>query len=134
MLPRLLAVGALLLSVTACSPAAPAIRTPAPPRPGLPTSEPTQVAAGLLLVQQKGCGGCHVIPGVPGATGTLGPSLDGVAGRATIAGGTLPNNGPEDLQRWVLDPPSLKPGTVMPKLGLTDDQAASIAAYLETLT
>jgi cytochrome c len=134
MLPRLLAVGALALGVTACSPAAPVIRTPALPRPELPTPEPTRVASGLLLVQQKGCGGCHVIPGVPGATGTLGPTLDGVASRATIAGGSLPNNGPDDLKRWVLDPPALKPGTVMPKLGLTEDEATSVAAYLETLT
>jgi cytochrome c1 len=37
------------------------------------------------------------------------------------------------MQRWILDPPSVKPGTAMPKLGLTDDEAGTIVAYLETL-
>ena len=82
---------------------------------------------------QKGCGGCHTIPGVPGATGNIGPSLAGVAGRTTIAGGAVPNNGPDDLKRWLLNPPAVKPGTAMPNLGLTDDEATKIVAYLETL-
>jgi len=133
-LPWGLVLCALVLSATACTTqAAPPPRTAAPPKPGVPTPEAARVATGLLLVQQKGCVGCHVIPGVPGATGTLGPSLDGVASRPTIAGGAIPNNGPDDLKRWVLDPPALKPGTVMPKLGLSDDEATSIADYLETL-
>ncbi len=82
---------------------------------------------------QKGCGGCHTIPGVAGASGTIGPSLSGVATRTSIAGGAVQNNGPADLQRWILDPPAAKPGTAMPKLGLTDHEAQQIVAYLETL-
>jgi cytochrome c len=82
---------------------------------------------------QKGCGGCHTIPGVAGATATVGPNLAGVASRTTIAGGAVPNNGPADLQRWILDPPAVKPGTQMPKLGLTEQEAQQIVAYLETL-
>ena len=35
--------------------------------------------AGAMLIQQKGCGACHTIPGVPGANGTVGPNLAGVA-------------------------------------------------------
>ena len=27
-------------------------------------------SAGAALIQQKGCPGCHTIPGIPGATGT----------------------------------------------------------------
>jgi cytochrome c1 len=91
------------------------------------------VQQGQQLVGTKGCGGCHVVPGVTGAVGTVGPNLGGVASRPTIAGGALPNNGPEDLQKWILDPPSLKPGTQMPKLGLTNDEAQAIAAFLGTL-
>ncbi|MCF6121790.1 MULTISPECIES: hypothetical protein [Mesorhizobium] len=30
---------------------------------------------------RNGCGGCHEIPGVPGARGTVGPSLQGVVER-----------------------------------------------------
>jgi cytochrome c len=91
------------------------------------------VAEGQALMAQKGCGGCHIVPGVAGASGTIGPSLAGVASRTSIAGGSVPNNGPDDLKRWILDPPAVKPGTQMPKLGLADDEATKIVAYLETL-
>lgn len=95
-------------------------------------SDPT-AAAGQQLIAQKGCGACHTIPGVAGANGVIGPSLSGVASRNRIAGGDVPNNGPDDLKRWIMDPPATKPGSPMPKLGLTDDEATKIVAYLETL-
>jgi cytochrome c1 len=91
------------------------------------------VTEGKALIAQKGCGGCHTIPGIEGANATVGPDLTGVASRTTIAGGAVPHTGADDLKRWVLDPPALKPGTQMPKLGLTDEEAARIVAYLETL-
>jgi len=102
----------------------------APPAGGQPAASP---ADGAAIIAQVGCGGCHVIPGIPGANGTVGPSLAGVASRNPIAGGAVPNNGPDDLKRWIMNPPAVKPGTIMPNLGLTDDQATKIVAYLETL-
>jgi cytochrome c1 len=63
----------------------------------------------------------------------VGPSLAGVASRPKIAGGAVPNSGPDDLKKWILNPPALKPGTAMPNVGLTDDEATKIVAYLETL-
>jgi cytochrome c1 len=95
--------------------------------PGSPAAE------GKTLVAAKGCGGCHTIPGVAGAVGTVGPNLAGVASRTKIAGGAVDNNGPDDLKKWIMDPPAQKPGTAMPKLGLTDDEATKIAAFLSTL-
>jgi cytochrome c len=86
-----------------------------------------------MVIQQKGCGGCHVIPGVPGAEGAVGPSLAGVASRTTLAGGAVPNNSPADLENWIQHPDTLKPGTSMPNLGLTDQQATQVVAYLELL-
>jgi cytochrome c len=86
-----------------------------------------------MLIQQKGCGGCHMIPGVPGAIGQVGPNLAGVASRPRIAGGAVPNSGPDDLKKWIMNPAALKPGTGMPNLGLTDDDATKIVAFLETL-
>jgi cytochrome c1 len=91
------------------------------------------VAEGKRLVLAKGCGGCHTVPGVVGATGEFGPYLGGVGARPRIANGAVPNAGPADLERWILDPPASKPGTLMPKLGLTGDEAAAIVSYLETL-
>ncbi len=89
--------------------------------------------AGKQLIAQKGCGSCHVVPGVAGAVGSVGPSLTGIAGRTKIAGGAVNNNGPDDLKKWIMNPNGLKPGTAMPSLGLSDDEAAKIVAYLETL-
>jgi cytochrome c len=96
--------------------------------------EPGSPAAlGQQLIATKPCVGCHTIPGVPGATGTVGPNLAGVASRTKIAGGVVPNTGPDDLKKWILNPSALKPGTAMPNVGLTDDEATKIVAYLETL-
>ena len=91
------------------------------------------LTAGRAAIQQAGCGSCHTIPGIQGANGTIGPNLSGVASRRTIAGGAVPNNGPDDLKKWILDPPSLKPGTAMPNLRLSDEQATAIVAFLESL-
>jgi cytochrome c oxidase subunit II len=104
----------------------------APPAPAAAAGG-ANPADGAALIAPKGCAGCHTIPGIPGANGTIGPNLDGVASRTTIAGGAVPNNGPDDLKRWIVNPPALKPGTLMPNLGLTDDDATKIVAYLETL-
>ena len=89
--------------------------------------------AGMHLIAAKPCVGCHVIPGVPGATGTVGPNLTGVASRSKIAGGAVDNKSADDLKAWILNPAGKKPGTLMPNVGLTDDEATKIAAYLETL-
>lgn len=101
------------------------------PGPSSVPADPT-AAAGQSLIGQKGCGTCHTIPGVPGANGVIGPSLAGVASRTTLAD-SVPNNGPDDLKRWIMNPAALKPGTSMPNLGLGDDEATKIVAYLETL-
>ena len=128
-------VGALVLATAACTSASSATPTsaPKPGAPAPPTPNPTQVAEGQALVAQKGCGGCHTIPGVAGATATIGPNLAGVATRSSIAGGAVQNNGPDDLKRWIMNPPAVKPGTQMPNLNLTDDEATRIVAFLETL-
>src|SRR3569833_1619611 len=91
------------------------------------------VVLGRQAIIARGCGSCHTIPGIPGAAGSVGPNLAGVASRPTIAGGAVTNSGPDSLKAWVLDPPGQKPGTLMPKLGLSDDEAANVAAYLESL-
>jgi cytochrome c oxidase subunit 2 len=118
---------------TAPAPTAPAPATKPSPAPAPPAPGGADPAAGAALIQQKGCGACHTIPGIPGAAGTIGPNLAGVASRNRIAGGAVPNNGPDDLKKWIMNPPALKPGTAMPNLGLSDDDATRIVAFLETL-
>jgi len=77
------------------------------------------------------CGGCHVIPGIAEARGTVGPPLTGLGTRIYIAG-LLPNT-PENLVLWITDPQQVEPGSAMPKAGVTQQQAIDIAAYLYTL-
>jgi len=95
--------------------------------PGSPAAE------GAQIIATKPCVGCHTIPGIPGATGQVGPNLAGVASRPKIAGGAVPNTGPADLKAWILNPAAVKPSTAMPNVGLTDDEATKIVAFLETL-
>ena len=86
---------------------------------------------GKKVIQAYGCGACHVIPGVHAANGLVGPPLYFFSRRTMIAG-ELPNT-PENLVRWIQNPPSVEAGTAMPDLGLSDQQARDAAAYLYTL-
>ena len=101
-----------------------------------------QEQQGVQVILQRGFGSCHTIPNIPGASGTIGPNLwphDDVPALgkrpmiATYPNGTVPNNSVDELAKWIADPPSLKPGTTMPKLGLSPDEAAAAAAYLYTI-
>lgn len=86
---------------------------------------------GAQVISRYDCGSCHVIPGINGAAGMVGPPLLWFARRTFIAG-ELPNT-PANLIRWVRNPPSVEPGTAMPVLGLDEQQARDVAAYLYTL-
>jgi cytochrome c1 len=86
---------------------------------------------GKQLIVGYGCGSCHMIPGVHGARGLVGPPLLYFSRRTMIAG-ELPNT-QENLVLWVEHPRQVEPKTAMPDLGLDDDQAYDIAAYLYTL-
>jgi cytochrome c len=93
-----------------------------------PNGDPKQ---GAILLSAHGCGGCHTIPGVSGANGTIGPPLTGYARRVYVAG-KLPNQ-LDNLMRWIRDPQSIEPGTVMPNLPVNEAEARAMAAYLYTL-
>ena len=86
---------------------------------------------GRALIRQYGCGSCHTIPGVAGATAVVGPPLSGIATRAYI-GGVLQNS-PANLMTWIQDPKVVDEKTAMPDLGVTPEHARDIAAYLYTL-
>jgi cytochrome c1 len=86
---------------------------------------------GRQLIVSYGCGACHVIPGIYTARGLVGPPLYFFS-RRTIIAGELPNT-PDNLVRWLRHPTAVEPGTAMPDLGLNQQQAQDIAAYLYTL-
>lgn len=86
---------------------------------------------GERLISAYGCGSCHVIPGVSGAEGVVGPPLTDWALRQWIAGNLW--NEPANLMSWLMDPQAIEPGTAMPTQGVTEEEARHMAAYLYTL-
>lgn len=90
-----------------------------------------QIARGQQLLAQYQCGSCHAIPEVPAARGTVGPPLEAFGRRSYIAG-QVPN-GPDTLARWIAAPQALVPGTVMPAMGVSPQDARDMAAYLLAL-
>ena len=83
---------------------------------------------GRAALARYECGVCHVIPGVPGAVGKVGPALDNYSRRSYVAG-KFPNE-PETLVRWIVDAPSMAPQTAMPAIAMSDQEAKHMAAYL----
>jgi putative membrane protein len=89
------------------------------------------VDRGRAAISRYGCGSCHNIPGITGAAGLVGPPLGDVARRVYIAG-VLPNE-PDNMIRWIENPPAIDPKTAMPYMGVTTRDARDIAAYLYNL-
>lgn len=86
---------------------------------------------GPALLRGYGCDTCHTISALPEARGLVGPSLDGVSQRLYLAG-ELPNS-PENLVRWIQHPHEVEPKTVMPEMGVSEQDSRDIAAFLYTL-
>jgi cytochrome c oxidase subunit 2 len=74
---------------------------------------------------------CHTIRGTP-AGSRFGPDLTHVAGRQTIAAGTLPMTRGH-LAGWIADSQSVKPGNRMPPNLVGGEDLQALVAYLETL-
>ena len=104
------------------------------PGSGVQAPSPTRVvrggdaARGQQAIIRRGCGACHVIPGIPGARGRVGPQLTGFVRQRYVAGVLV--NEPDNLVRWLRHPRQVDPLTAMPDLGLTPEEARDVAAYL----
>jgi cytochrome c oxidase subunit 2 len=104
--------------------------------------------AQLLSTGIGACLGCHTIKGNPSMVGQIGPNLTHLGSRNTIGAGLYPNDR-KHLALWIKNARRMKPGILMPTLGLneydpvmksqmktgglTDQQIADIVAYLEAL-
>lgn len=86
---------------------------------------------GAELLEREACGSCHIIPWMAVGVGVVGPPLTHMAARTMIAG-VLPNT-PSQMVRWLQSPQTFLPGSAMPDMGLSQQQARDIAAYLYTL-
>ncbi len=103
-------------------------RTEGPVSPEVLVLPGADADRGRTAIGDHGCGACHVIPGIRNARGRVGPPLTGLRERGVIAG-RLSNSG-ENLARWIRDPQTVSPGNAMPDLGLSEQEARDIAAYL----
>jgi cytochrome c oxidase subunit 2 len=89
------------------------------------------VSEGRKIFEGVACINCHTVAGTP-ANGRFGPDLTHLMSRETIASGAVPNT-PENLRRWIENPDALKPGCLMPPMGLNNQQLDAVAAYLVSL-
>jgi cytochrome c1 len=89
------------------------------------------VSRGRVAIGKYGCAGCHTIPGIESAGGTVGPPLTEI-GRRQNLGGHVPNT-PANMMKWIQDPQQIDPRNAMPDMGVTDQDARDIAAFLYTL-
>lgn len=94
--------------------------------PGNPAAE-----EGQRVFMHSACINCHAIAGTV-ATGRFGPDLTHLASRDTLASGPIRNT-PENLRKWIEDPDTMKPGSLMPAMHLSDHELDVITAYLTQL-
>lgn len=86
---------------------------------------------GQALLENGACGACHTVRGTT-AAGRAGPDLTHVGTRRSLAAGRLVNNR-GNMQGWIVNPEPLKPGTLMPAVGLPPGDADALARYLTWL-
>jgi cytochrome c oxidase subunit 2 len=98
-----------------------------------PAAAPATVAArqGQQVFLNHTCIDCHTIGGTP-AQSPIGPDLTHFGSRETLAAGVLANT-PANLRRWLRDPQTVKPGSLMPRIPLSEDEIDALATYLEGL-
>jgi cytochrome c oxidase subunit II len=98
---------------------------------GQRASPTTQGGPGERVFLANICVSCHTISGTP-AAGTAGPDLTHVGSRATIGAGVLPSD-VAHMRAWLADPQRYKPGSLMPRVPLSDADLDALAAYLVSL-
>lgn len=108
-------------------PALPGCAPPPQPEQAMPAAD---IERGRLAMARAGCGACHAIAGV-WPRGDVASALDGLAGRALIAG-RLPNR-PAALAGFIRNAPAYAPEAGMPAMPISESEARDAAAYLYSL-
>ena len=92
-----------------------------------------ETARGRELFRSLACAGCHTVRGLTGGKFPGAPDLTNVASKQSIVGGLLSPVNEENLRRWVSNPQAVKPTTLMPNLGLSEQQVNDIVQFLLVL-
>ena len=105
-------------------------------------AEGTPEYDGYQVFLNKGCIQCHTVrfdqeeqSNIVPPEAFNGPELTHFASRNVFVGATLPEEGEsraEALKRWLADPPTIKPGSYMPNLALTEQEIDDLIAWLES--
>jgi len=106
---------------------------------GHPVDGALIMARGLELLEEKGCVGCHILGG---RGGTIGPDISAVGDKTRhdfdfsnyphVEGEEDPGV-PDWLMEHFLNPAGISPGSAMPDLKLTNDDATALTAYVLSL-
>lgn len=96
----------------------------------LVTEDPL-VDRGREVFMTTACAACHTVDGTS-AVGKVGPDLSDIGGRVTLAAGMIDNT-PENMAAWIRDPQAIKPGALMPKVNLNEQEIEALVAFLEVL-
>jgi cytochrome c len=117
-----LAIAAMLMALTACKPSGATKLWASEATGGIPER-------GKDAIGKYGCAACHTIDGIS-SEAMVGPPLTRMAARSYLAG-SMQNNG-TNLVHFIQHPRAVHNDTAMPEIGLTDEEARDIAAYLYT--
>lgn len=114
---------------------APAAVSEAPAEAAAAAAGP-DLAAGQGHFKTLGCGACHVVTGVEGAVGAVGPALDGLGARAGSRAAGMDADG--YLKQSLLDPNAFVVEGYMKMMpavavSLSEAQLADLIAYLKSL-
>lgn len=82
---------------------------------------------GKAAILKYGCTACHTIDGVS-SEAVVGPPLTRMASRSYLAGNL--ENSASNMVRFIEHPREVHNDTAMPEMGVTDQDARDIAAYL----
>ena len=98
-----------------------------------------ELMAGQKAFMENNCASCHMIRGVRGASGLVGPDLTHVGSRISLAAGIMDNT-EENMKAWIREPHRWKPGNIMYTTGyqamniqLDEGEIDSLAKYLGCL-
>lgn len=91
---------------------------------------PPEAEAGWKIFLDQ-CAGCHAVRGTE-AVGAHAPDLTHLNSRRLLAAGLMTNT-PEHVRQWITHAQQLKPGSRMPSMVLTAEQADALSAYISTL-
>lgn len=102
--------------------------------PGFDSADARAVVRGKRLTLREGCLGCHAFRG---RGGSLGPDITTVGDEVAHHFSFAHVEGERSVHQWLLEhfmwPDRISPNTLMPDLGLDEDEAEDLALYMMSL-